>query len=85
MRDYLVERVKNVASYIYETHDTIRATAKKFGYSKSTIHNDVSNRLQKIDPLLYEKTRAILDENFSEKHIRGGESTKKRYEQEEQE
>ncbi len=79
MKEYLVERVLSVAGYIKETHDTIRETAKKFGYSKSTIHNDVSYRLPKIDSSLYEETKKILDENFADKHIRGGESTRKKY------
>lgn len=79
MRDYLVERVRNVASHICKTHDTIRATALVFGYSKSTIHNDVSNRLKYVDPKLYEQTKEILDANFADKHLRGGESTRKKY------
>lgn len=79
MKDYLIERVLLVGGYIKETHQTIRETAKKFGYSKSTIHNDVSYRLRKIDPTLYEETKKILEENFAEKHIRGGQSTKLRY------
>ncbi len=85
MRDYLVERVRNVATHIYDTHDTIRATAKEFGYSKSTIHTDVSKRLQYVDPKLYEETKKILEENFAEKHIRGGESTRKKYSDDEAE
>ena len=52
---------------------------KKFGYSKSTIHNDVSYRLEKIDPVLYIETKKILDEHFADKHIRGGESTRRKY------
>ncbi len=84
MRDYLVERVRNVASHIATTHDTIRETAKEFGYSKSTIHNDVSKRLRRIDPALYYKTKKILDENFAEKHLRGGESTRKKFAEEQE-
>ena len=76
MKDYLVERILLEAGHIKETHDTIRETAKKFGYSKSTIHNDVSYRLKEIDIKLYEETKKILDQNFAEKHLRGGESTK---------
>lgn len=79
MKDYLIERVLSAAGHIKETHDTIRETAKKFGYSKSTIHNDVSYRLEKIDPVLYIETKRILDEHFADKHIRGGESTRKKY------
>lgn len=79
MKDYLIERVLEVSGYIKQTHDTIRETAKKFGYSKSTIHNDVSYRLRKIDPKLYEETKKILDQHFADKHIRGGESTRRKY------
>lgn len=85
MRDYLIERVRNVATHINETHDTIRETAKEFGYSKSTIHNDVSIRLQTVDPILYQETKKILDQNFAEKHLRGGESTRRKYAEEENE
>lgn len=79
MRDELEKRIRNVATHILKTHDTIRKTAKIFGYSKSTVHFDVSIRLKKLDVKLYEQTKKILDENFAEKHIRGGEATKKKY------
>ena len=82
MKDYLVERALAVAKHIDETHDTIRGTAEKFNYSKTTIHLDVSKRLKQIDRALYECIRPILDENFNEKHIRGGQATKKKYESE---
>lgn len=68
-----------VGAHIKDTHDTIRETAKKFGYSKSTIHNDVSYRLKRVDPALYQETKKVLDENFADKHNRGGESTKRKY------
>lgn len=82
MKEDLIERVLQVSGYIKDTHDTIRETAKKFGYSKSTVHNDVSYRLPRIDQALYEETRKILEQNFAEKHIRGGEATKRKYEHE---
>jgi len=84
VRDYLIERVRNVANHITSTHETIRETAKEFGYSKSTIHTDVSKRLQKIDPALFYETKRILDENFAEKHLRGGESTRKKFAEEQE-
>lgn len=79
MKEDLALRVIKVANHINETHDTIRKTAKIFGYSKSTIHNDVSIKLRSIDYCLYQKTKKILEENFAEKHIRGGEATKNKY------
>ncbi len=79
MKEDLVERIMNVANHILKTHDTIRKTAKIYGYSKSTIHHDVSIKLKNIDFNLYQRTKQVLDENFAEKHIRGGEATRKRY------
>lgn len=79
MKEDLVERVLSMANHINETHDTIRKTAKIYGYSKSTVHNDVSKKLKSIDYKLYVKTKSILEENFADKHIRGGEATKKKY------
>ncbi len=74
-----VERILVEAEYIKETHATLRQTAEKFGNSKSTVHLDVSHRLALIDRNLYKEIREILDVNFAEKYIRGGEATKKRF------
>ena len=79
MKENLSERVVKFATHIGETHDTIRKTAKIYGYSKSTVHNDVSIKLKKIDYDLYLKIQKILQENFAEKHIRGGLATKLKY------
>ena len=73
------DRVLALASHIVETGDTIRGAAQKFGVSKSTVHLDVSKRLKKINSKMYQKINKILEKNFSEKHIRGGISTKKKY------
>ena len=72
-------RVLNFANYIIENNATIRQTANVFGYSKSTVHNDIQKKLKKINNLLYEKVKIILNKNFLEKHLRGGESTKQKY------
>ena len=82
MKEELVKRVLTVAEHIKESHDTVRKTAKLFGLSKSIIHNDVSVKLKAIDYDLYLQTKVVLDENFAEKHIRGGEATKKKYQDE---
>ncbi len=66
--------------YIVKNMATVRATAKKFGISKSTVHKDVSVRLKKLDFELYEKVHSILEINKKERHIRGGIATKKKYE-----
>lgn len=79
MKRDLSERVILVATYIKATHRTIRQSAELFGISKSTVHLDVSKRLKKIRPDLYLQVKKILDQNFCEKHIRGGESTRKKY------
>ena len=79
---YIEERAMNLARYIIDSKDTVRGAARKFGVSKSTVHKDVSERLQKISPYLAAEVRTILDENKAERHIRGGMATKKKYSQE---
>ena len=73
------ERAVNLAHYIIETKDTVRGAAAKFGVSKSTVHKDVSDRLNKINPNLAVQVREILDENKAERHLRGGMATKLKY------
>ncbi len=72
-------RVIDFANYIIDNNSTIRKTAVFFGYSKSTVHNDIQKKLKKINSDLYFKVKIILENNFLEKHIRGGESTKQKY------
>lgn len=79
MKDYIEERVLELASYIIESKSTVRAAAKKFGISKSTVHKDVTERLQQINPQLAVFTKAILSENKSQRHIRGGIATRNKY------
>lgn len=74
------ERAIQLAHYIIDSKDTVRGTAKKFGISKSTVHKDLSQRLEKINLDLFTSVREILDENKAERHIRGGLATKKKYE-----
>ena len=74
------ERAKRNAEYIVETGCTVRACAEKLGASKSTVHKDVTERLRTIDPELYERVKKVLDVNLSERHLRGGDATKKKYE-----
>ncbi len=74
------ERACELAEYIIENRATVRAAAKRFGISKSTVHKDVTERLRDIDLSLYSKVREILIENKSERHIRGGMATKQKYE-----
>ncbi len=74
------ERAVKLAHYIIDSKDTVRGTAKKFGISKSTVHKDLSQRLEKINPALFIEVREVLDENKAERHIRGGMATKLKYE-----
>ena len=73
------ERAIELAQYIIESKDTVRGTAKKYGISKSTVHKDVSERLLKINNVLAQEVRKVLDENKAERHIRGGMATKYKY------
>lgn len=79
MKHQLDERVKKVAEYIIEKKVTIRQTANRFKISKSTVHKDVTERLWNIDRSLYEEVRKILDFNKSQRAIRGGLATKRKY------
>ncbi|HHW30871.1 MAG TPA: sporulation transcriptional regulator SpoIIID [Clostridiaceae bacterium] len=79
MKSYIEERALELAEYIVEKKTTVRAAAKKFGISKSTVHKDVTERLVKINPEMADKVRLVLEENKAERHIRGGEATKAKY------
>jgi putative DeoR family transcriptional regulator (stage III sporulation protein D) len=59
---------------------TVRTAAKSFGISKSTVHKEITERLRSVNPGLYLETREVLEKNKAERHLRGGEATKKRYE-----
>lgn len=76
---YIDERAVELARYIIDTKDTVRGAAKRFGISKSTVHKDITERLNKINPSLATETRKILEENKAERHIRGGEATRLKY------
>lgn len=73
------ERVVQVARYIIETGDTVREVAKVFNISKSTVHKDLSDRLEKINSALAKEAKQVLELNKSERHIRGGLATKEKY------
>ena len=82
MEQDIYERTIQYAWYIINHNATIRATAKHFGVAKSTVHYDLKNRLRMYDKDLYLKVKQILQNNFNEKHIRGGLATKQKYLQE---
>ena len=79
MKDYIEERAMEIAEYIITEKATVRQTAKVFGVSKSTVHKDVTERLPKINPLIANQVKRILDKNKAERHIRGGKATKMKY------
>lgn len=79
MTGTIEQRSRELAVYMIETGDTVRAAAKHFGISKSTVHKDLQYRLPKIDPYLYTQVRKVLDLNKMERHIRGGLATRKMY------
>lgn len=79
MKDYIEERAVEIAYYIIENNATVRQTAKEFGVSKSTVHKDVTDRLNCINHALANRTRRVLEQNKSERHIRGGLATKQKY------
>ena len=68
-----------LAHYLIENRTTVRAAAKKFGVSKSTVHKDLSERLPLYDRPLYLQVKAVMEENKAQRHIRGGLSTRKKY------
>ena len=73
------ERCVIIASYMLENKLTVRAVAKKFGISKSTVHKDVTYNLKKVNPELYIKTQELLEKNKKERHLRGCEATKQKF------
>lgn len=78
--NYEIEnRAEKLGEYIIEHKATVRGAAQRFGVSKSTVHKDVSQRLRALNPALYAQVRRVLDANKSERHIRGGMATKKKY------
>lgn len=79
MKEYIEERAIELAEYIIKEETTVRAAAKKFGISKSTVHKDITERLISINPSLAKKVREVLEKNKAERHIRGGEATKIKY------
>ncbi len=79
MKGLVEERAAMLGEYIIESKATVRKAAQKFGVSKSTVHKDVSERLKYINPLLYKEVKSVLELNKSQRHIRGGLATKKKY------
>ena len=79
MTDTIEERACALAVYIIENGATVRSAAKYFGISKSTVHKDLSQRLPQYNKTLYQQVRQVLNLNKAERHIRGGQATRKKY------
>lgn len=73
------ERCEVLAEYVIDTGATVRTAANHFGVSKSTVHKDLTLRLKYTNPALYREVKEILEINKSERHLRGGEATRKKY------
>ena len=76
----LDERALCLAEYIVQTGCTVRACAAHFSVSKSTVHKDMTERLPMLDRVLYGEVRGVLLKNLKERHLRGGDATRKKYE-----
>lgn len=81
MKDLVSERAIELGKYIVHNNATVRAAAKVYGVSKSTVFMDVSERLKTVDLDLYEDVRRVLGLNKAQRHIRGGEATREKYKQ----
>ena len=79
IRCSIEQRACELAAYLLESESTVRAAAKKFGVSKSTVHKDLTERLPGVNRALYHEVRALLDRNKAERHIRGGLATRRKY------
>lgn len=73
------ERCVSLGKYIVDNGATVRSTAKVFGISKSTVHQDITARLEKVNPALQKQVKEVLEKNKQERHIRGGMATKRKY------
>lgn len=80
MKQDLEARACELAVYMIETGATVRAAARHFGISKSTVHKTLTDRLRQCNHTLYLQVREVLDKNKRERHIRGGMATKRKYE-----
>ena len=79
LRDNMEKRACELAMYIIENRTTIRAAARHFGVSKSTVHKDLTERLEQTHPALYAEVKVVLERNKAERHLRGGIATRRKY------
>jgi len=79
MKEYIRARAQDLGEFVIKTRATVRLAARHFGISKSTVHKDVTERLLEIDTTLALRVAEILEINLRERHLRGGEATRKKY------
>ena len=79
MKGNIEERATQLALYIIEHRATVRSAAVAFGVSKSTVHKDVTTRLERLNPQLFRQVQKVLGANKAERHLRGGAATRLKY------
>ena len=79
MQEYIQRRVLEICAYILDTQATVRQAAQRFSVSKSTVHKDMTERLPSLDREKAREIKQVLEHNKSERHLRGGEATRKKY------
>ncbi len=79
LKTNIEERACELARYVIENNATVRSAASRFSISKSTVHKDLSERLEPVDRELYLRVKSVLEKNKAERHIRGGNATRKKY------
>ncbi|MHB8155827.1 MAG: sporulation transcriptional regulator SpoIIID [Desulfocucumaceae bacterium] len=79
MQEYIQKRVLDICAYILETRATVRYAAQVFEVSKSTVHKDLTERLPSLNKEMAREVKKVLEFNKSERHLRGGEATKRKY------
>ena len=79
MRESAARCCVDMARYMVESGDTVRGAAQRFGVSKSLTHRELTLRLKRLDPLLYEQARALMEYHKAVRHLRGGEATRRRF------
>lgn len=79
MQEYIEKRVLEICDYMIQTGATVRQAAVQFGVSKSTVHKDLTEQLPELNKEQFEKVKVVLENNKAERHLRGGEATRKKY------
>ncbi len=79
MKEYIEARAREIAAYVLATGATVRGCAQRFGVSKTTVHKDMRERLPQVDAALADSVAAVLDVNKADRHLRGGDATRRKY------